>query len=69
LIEALAIALPVSESVRDGFVASLARMRLPLELPAAAGANATWIARLVPGAMETAVVAPETLKPEPETVA
>ena len=44
-------------------------MRLPLELPAAAGANATWIARLVPGAMETAVVAPETLKPEPETVA
>jgi hypothetical protein len=69
LIEEFAIAFPVRERVRDGFVASLARTRVPLELPAAAGANATWIAWLVPGAMETAPVDPERLKPGPETVA
>jgi hypothetical protein len=68
LIEEFAIAFPVRERVRDEFVASLARTRVPLELPAAAGANATWIAWLVPGAMETAAVDPERLKPGPETV-
>jgi hypothetical protein len=69
VIESAAMPVPLRETVRGEFAASLSTAMLPVTLPSTCGANWTWNAWFCPAAMETEDIPPTTLKPAPVIVA
>ena len=63
--EPAAVAVPASDTLSVGFVASLATVKVPVGLPAVFGAKTTLNDLLAPAARVNGVVTPLTLKPVP----
>ena len=69
LIASAVMPVPLRETPRGEFVASLETAMLPFTVPAPCGANWTWNAWFCPAAIETEDIPPTTLKPAPVIVA